>query len=146
MLEHHGRPERFTGNADLARRLADVADALADCDHLPAVDTIALSHRGVPLMGLSTHRADVPLAHAQWAATQDMPVTLELRGTDPLGTDRLRTEVTLRGIRCEFDDPISREDAERCLKANGVELEPGKAWRFNSSDLLSALDTAAVAS
>lgn len=134
----------FPTNAEFARFLAQVADALAEYDHLPPVDTITVSHRGVPLMGLSTHRADVPLAHATWAAAIGQTVTLELRGIDPLGTDRLRTEVVLRGIRCEFDDPISRDEAGRCLAAGGLEVEPGKVWRINGADLLAVLDTAVV--
>lgn len=145
MPRQHGIPGPFPDNGELAKFGADVMDALSEYPDMPLVDSVTVSHGGIPLIGLSAHNNDVPLAHARWAAALGHVVVVDSRERS-FGLDRLRTDVMLRGIHCTFEDPISTEDAARCLSTIEEVPEPGRKWTINGAQLLSALESAAVSS
>lgn len=82
-------------NTELARILARVADSLAECHHLPALQFIVVSRRGVFAARLADWGNAELVALATWAAKFNAPIVFDREEVSSVGAIFVRTTVPL---------------------------------------------------
>jgi hypothetical protein len=81
----------------LARILAQVADSLAEYDHLPPLQFIQVTRRGTCRARLAGWGNDELVALVTWAKAFNVPVVFDRTDASSMGAINVRTTVLLAG-------------------------------------------------
>lgn len=130
----HSMTSKTTTNTELAAKLAQVADALAAYDHLPALASIQVYGDTIHLGTSYSRRGRRDLI--EWAAAFGSPVVIDLSSSG-----ELFTVVQLAGRDARIGDYISHRTAYELGAALGIPVSPGGQVEVSPADLLAALDT-----
>lgn len=132
-------------NLALAKALADFADALADYNHLPALNLASVPLRGKVFARLQWREADDELVRqaAVWAEVFGQPVAFDLTAA---GTASVSTLVEIGARPVHVSTLLSREGLREVELKYGLDRAPsGEVTEVPAKRLLAAIGTKAVA-
>ena len=130
--------ETIATTSALTRRVVQVAEALADYDHLPALGHIGVYASGSVFLspGYDYRRKDAEVrAVCAWADAFGVPVVIDLSDSG-----HLVAVLELGGVSARLRRHISHQQAYELGAALGIPVSPGGQVQIEAAALLAALD------
>ena len=133
--------ERTSSNSDLARIVAEVADALAEYDHLPPLQFVMVTRTGKGRARPSGFGHEELVALVEWANAFGSPVIFDRSDVSSIGAINVRTIVPLASQAVQLTvmlSDVTKLDA-LALQAGGV-APFGTHVEVSAEALLAVLD------
>lgn len=127
--------DRTGTNGELARTVAEVADALSEMDHLPALSMVLVDANGDLLAGAAYDGGELANL-ARWAEAFSVPVYLEARAANYA---TISTTVSLRHRTMQLSSTTTVAKAVELGARLGVDVMPGQSVEVSAGALLTAL-------
>ncbi len=128
-------------NLALAKALADFADALAEYNHLPAMEFAVVSRTGMVRMQPGVNRERVASV-AKWAETFRVPVLLDLSDIDR-GFVTVAAVVEIAARQAQVSVAIAPSSYREFEPGLGIgEVEAGEQVQVTAEQLLAAVSKA----
>jgi hypothetical protein len=127
--------DRTGSNGDLARKLARVADVLAEFEHLPPMESVSVDQNGSVYLCPKWHRHGGKVVLAQWAKAFGVPVVIDMSSSG-----YLRAVFEFGGFDAKIEMFITQRGAYELGAALQIPVSPGGQVEVPAEALLAVLD------